>query len=65
MNNGSRRMKRSDIMTQCVLCGKNYSGLGNNAMPVAAGRCCDKCNIKVIMARFDMIQDRDFMAVTE
>jgi hypothetical protein len=58
-------MKRSDIMTQCVLCGKNYSGLGNNAMPVAAGRCCDKCNINVIMARFDMIQDRDFMAVTE
>lgn len=52
-------------MTQCVICGKNYSGPGNNAMPVAAGRCCDKCNIKVIMARFDMIQDRDFMAVTE
>ena len=52
-------------MTLCVLCGKNYSGPGNNAMPVAAGRCCDKCNINVIMARFDMIQDRDFMAVTE
>lgn len=52
-------------MTQCVLCGKNYSGLGNNAMPIAAGRCCDKCSIKVTMAQLDMIQDRDYMAVTE
>ena len=53
------------MTNECVLCGKNYSGFGNNAMPLAAGRCCDKCNMKVIMSRFDMIQDKDFMAVTE
>jgi len=53
------------MTNECVLCGKNYSGFGNNAMPLAAGRCCDKCNILVIMARLDMIQDRDYMAVTE
>ncbi len=53
------------MTNECVLCAKEYSGFGNNAMPLAAGRCCDKCNMKVIMSRFDMIQDRDYMAVTE
>jgi hypothetical protein len=53
------------MTNECVLCRKKYSGFGNNAMPLASGRCCDKCNMHVIMARFDMIQDRDYMAVTE
>ena len=50
---------------ECVFCAKEYSGHGNNAMPVTSGRCCDKCNIDVILARLSLIQDRDYMAVEE
>ena len=35
----------------CVLCKQFYEGFGNNAEPLAEGRCCDKCNEKVISAR--------------
>jgi len=28
----------------CVICRKKYEGYGNNASPVAIGRCCDTCN---------------------
>lgn len=33
----------------CVICGKHYEGYGNNAQPVADGRCCDECNIRVVI----------------
>lgn len=37
---------------KCVICGKEYTGYGNNAEPVSKGRCCDKCNEEqVIPAR--------------
>lgn len=35
----------------CCLCGRTVSGYGNNAQPLADGRCCDDCNRKVILAR--------------
>ena len=35
----------------CVICSGNYTGYGNNAMPLAEGYCCDDCNWKVIIAR--------------
>ena len=36
----------------CCICGKPIVGYGNNAEPVANGRCCDECNYsKVIPAR--------------
>jgi hypothetical protein len=39
-------------MKKCVICKKNYNGYGNNAEPIAKGRCCDTCNItKVVPAR--------------
>lgn len=39
-------------MNECVICGKEYTGFGNNAMPVKAGQYCDDCNYtKVIPAR--------------
>ena len=28
----------------CSICGKEYTGWGNNAWPVNEGRCCDACN---------------------
>ena len=35
----------------CVLCGGSYEGEGNNAEPLAEGKCCDKCNERVLSAR--------------
>lgn len=42
-----------EVETQiCVICKKEFTGYGNNAHPVAEGRCCDICNAsKVIPAR--------------
>lgn len=33
----------------CVICHKPFEGYGNNAEPVAEGRCCDECNAKVVI----------------
>ncbi len=35
----------------CVLCNKEYEGIGNNAQPLVEGECCDNCNIKVLKER--------------
>lgn len=36
----------------CCLCGAELEGEGNNPYPLAKkGRCCDKCNWDVVMAR--------------
>ena len=34
---------------KCVICGKVFTGYGNNAEPVADGECCDKCNSDVVV----------------
>ena len=34
---------------ECVICHKPFEGYGNNAEPVAEGRCCDECNAKVVI----------------
>ena len=40
----------------CVICGTPLNGYGNNADPVADGRCCDDCNIAfVIPARMRIL----------
>jgi len=39
----------------CCICGKRIEGFGNNAQPIADGRCCDDCNRAVINAKFDKI----------
>lgn len=42
---------------KCSICGKKFTGWGNNAQPVKAGRCCDHCNIEwVIPARMAEIK---------
>ena len=42
---------------QCSICGRVFSGYGNNPYPVTKGendRCCDACNdSKVIPARIN------------
>jgi len=41
----------------CSICRKKYLGFGNNAEPLKAGRCCDKCNTKVMIARLMRLQN--------
>jgi hypothetical protein len=44
----------------CSICGGLYTGFGNNAQPVAAGRCCDLCNAElVIPERLPLLRNRD------
>ena len=43
-------------LNTCSLCGKEYCGLGHNAEPLRKLRCCDQCNILVILARLRKIE---------
>ena len=29
---------------KCCICGREFEGYGNNALPIKDGTCCDKCN---------------------
>jgi len=46
-------MKKQEKQTKkiCIICKEPYKGFGNNAEPLAKGRCCDICNIKVVAER--------------
>ncbi len=39
-------MKKEKI---CSICKNTYTGLGNNAIPINSGRCCDKCNKDIVV----------------
>ncbi len=42
----------NDFYQTCILCNKEFEGIGNNAQPLAEGFCCDFCNeTKVIPKR--------------
>lgn len=44
---------------RCCICGEKIEGYGHNAEPVKSGRCCDVCNIKVVIpARIKQIRKR-------
>jgi hypothetical protein len=34
---------------RCVICGRPINGDSHNAAPVIEGRCCDACNIAVVL----------------
>ena len=43
----------------CILCGGHFIGWGNNALPVADGRCCSDCNaLTVIPTRLGLLRER-------
>ena len=43
---------------ECVLCGEKSNEYGNNPYPLAEeGECCDACNIDVIMARIEALEE--------
>lgn len=39
----------------CCICGTEFYGYGNNPAPVKSeGRCCDRCNLAVVIpARYE------------
>jgi hypothetical protein len=37
------------INKECCICSVEYAGYGNNAAPVAEGRCCNDCNYTVVI----------------
>lgn len=41
--------KWRENIPKCSICKKNYEGYGNNAMPVNKGRCCNECNISIVV----------------
>jgi hypothetical protein len=41
---------------RCSICGRPFTGYGHNAWPVNAGRCCEECNVTVVIpARIDQL----------
>lgn len=46
-------MSKDQKRTVCCICGREFTGWGNNPWPVKEdGECCDECNrTKVIPAR--------------
>jgi hypothetical protein len=46
--NGNRDMT-SDKAGVCPFCGGRYEGWGNNPAPLVGGRCCDECNLALVV----------------
>ena len=42
-------MKTPGHKIKCVICGRTKEEWGNNAIPVACGTCCDRCNRDVVL----------------
>ena len=36
-------------MNNCSICNEDFEGFGNNAEPINDGRCCDFCNMAVVI----------------
>ncbi len=34
---------------KCSICGKEFEGYGNNPAPLKRGKCCDDCNLNVVL----------------
>ena len=59
MTSTNTQPKHTLPLYECVLCKDEYMGYGNNAAPVAEGKCCDNCNFtQVISARLE--RERNF-----
>lgn len=52
-------MDKEKEVSICSICYRDYKGWGNNAEPINSGRCCDKCNDLVIVARINMLTRKD------
>ena len=46
----------------CCICGKKFSGKGNDPWPLKEeGRCCDECNKEVIEAKKQYLEIEKIM----
>jgi len=45
----NRGVQDTTIGDVCVLCDTAIIGFGNNARPLADGRCCDDCNSNLVL----------------
>ena len=56
-------MKMNNQENVCCICGKKFTGWGNNPWPVVTdedARCCDACNgEKVVPARLAMMFNKE------
>ena len=58
LNNLGIKLDEAKDAQNCVICGKPIVGYGNNAAPVADGKCCDQCNRDVVIpARLKALQN--------
>lgn len=54
--NIEKRIK--DLLKECNICKKKFTGFGNNSEPIKKGLCCDKCNFtKVLPVRLNQFQE--------
>lgn len=72
-----KQLMRDSKKNECVLCGKEFTGRGNNPWPVVKkGVCCDECNFEIVLpARLagtsrkvkqaDSLQDLDALIASE
>tara|TARA_R100000951_G_scaffold31360_1_gene26891 strand:+ start:669 stop:839 length:171 start_codon:yes stop_codon:yes gene_type:complete len=37
------------VENNCDICKEDYIGYGNNANPVIDGKCCDICNVTIVI----------------
>ena len=53
----------SNQIYRCCICGKTFTGWGNNPWPVVKdedARCCDECNdLKVVPARLEQMFSKE------
>ena len=43
-------MRDKRNLQECCICGKEFTGYGNNPWPVmTAGKCCDTCNFETVL----------------
>ena len=34
---------------KCIICNKEAGKFGNNSLPIIEGRCCDDCNMRLVV----------------
>ena len=48
-NAQSRVMDDKPVPQLCAICFMPFDGFGNNASPVNEGKCCDRCNLSIVV----------------
>jgi hypothetical protein len=51
LGEGGKSASNYTVRPFCSICGEIYEGVGHNAYPVNAGRCCVECNMNVVLPR--------------